>query len=185
MPVRVATVAAETLRRLKVIAFAFGPRFAGRAVLGSEPELCARRHLARMSDPLERVRMIAWLHRSVVHAEASAICVLADGPSRASDVGARELRRLAAAAVAPLELPIVEVTRAEVRMRVQAADESDSAICRSVAQMYAGRSSGASPTWTLRRHGHRSERDRRWEVPLLALGAGLVAIRLLNPHEHS
>lgn len=164
-----------------VIGFAAGSRFLGRAVCrsGCDPEICPVR-LARPFDASERVRIGNWVRRSVAKSGAHGVALFIEDDDRPHLADKEPSNALVRTAATELNVPIVEVQRAEVAAWLDTAEPTDAAICRHLAHRFRPRLLRPHP-WTSRAAGgSRSELARYWEMPTVALGAVLVALRFFG-----
>lgn len=162
------------------VGIAVGSRYVGVAVLGprSTRDLLSTRLGSYRTDPIERIRLRAWIERTVVEHGARLVALFTeDGGQRAART--EDLTQVVRAAVEAQRLSVVEVARSSLGVAFGVARPTNRSLCNHVrARDPALRERIGGARAAVSRF--RSERERYWEMPTLAFGAAMYIVQVFS-----
>lgn len=162
------------------VGIAVGSRYVGVAVLDARSVrgLLATRVGGHAAAPVERIRLRAWIERLIVEHDARLVALFTeDSGERAART--EDVTQVVRDAVEAQCLTVVEVARSSLGLGLGIARPTNRSLCNHLcAREPALRERLGGSTMAASRV--RSERERYWEMPTLALGAVMHIVQVFS-----
>jgi hypothetical protein len=130
------------------------------------------------TDPVERIRLRAWIERSIVEHDARLVALFTeDGGERAART--EDLTQIVRDAVEAQRLSVVEVARSSLGVAFGIARPTNRSLCNHVRAREPALRERMGGTRAVV-SGFRSERERYWEMPTLAFGTAMYIVQVFS-----